>query len=92
MHFAKLLFPAGISADFFGHMAYAMCPFFFCPFFNLYLFITCIYATIIKYFIYFFQFLYGICCTHFVSQGAIYNHVSVFNELVTLLRALFLCA
>lgn len=31
MHFAKLLFPAGISADFFGHMAYAMCPF-FCPF------------------------------------------------------------
>lgn len=28
MHFAKLLFPAGISANFFGHMAYAMCPFF----------------------------------------------------------------
>lgn len=32
MHFAKLLFPAGISADFFGHMAYAMCPFFFVHF------------------------------------------------------------
>lgn len=53
MHFAKLLFPAGISADFFGHMAYAMCPFFLSVF-NLYLFITCIYDTIIKYFIYFF--------------------------------------
>lgn len=33
-------------------------------FFNLCLFIACIYDTIIKYFIYFFLFLYGICCTH----------------------------
>lgn len=65
-------------------------------FFNLCLFITCIYDTIIKYFIYFFfipiwDLLHAYTYVY-VWQGAIYNHVSVFNELVTLLRALFLCA